>query len=176
MPALEKCDYGLLAGSRRKPSFSPRTPPGDSRLWAEGPLTCAWIKAEANPAETPVNQSAEKGARRLDSTRSAKKARARKIARAIVRVTAHSEHTTPGWCGGAGRARTGPIHPATRTFMALRILVNREQEELDSLLELAPRLIRSGGRLVIISFMSSEDRKVKEKFRSLAKEGVAQIP
>ncbi len=59
--------------------------------------------------------------------------------------------------------------------MALRILVNREQEELDSLLEIAPGLIRSGGRLVVISFMSSEDRKVKEKFRSLAKEGVVTI-
>jgi 16S rRNA (cytosine1402-N4)-methyltransferase len=59
--------------------------------------------------------------------------------------------------------------------MALRILVNQEQEELDSLLEVAPRLIRSGGRLVIISFMSSEDRKVKEKFRSLAKEGIGTL-
>jgi 16S rRNA (cytosine1402-N4)-methyltransferase len=59
--------------------------------------------------------------------------------------------------------------------MALRILVNREQEELDSLLEIAPTLIRNGGRLVVISFMSSEDRKVKEKFRSLSKEGVGGI-
>jgi 16S rRNA (cytosine1402-N4)-methyltransferase len=59
--------------------------------------------------------------------------------------------------------------------MALRLLVNREQEELDSLLETAPTVVRSGGRMVVISFMSSEDRKVKEKFRSLAREGLGVI-
>jgi 16S rRNA (cytosine1402-N4)-methyltransferase len=53
--------------------------------------------------------------------------------------------------------------------MALRMVVNREQEELDALLELAPSLVKQGGRIVIISFMSLEDRKVKEKFRELAR-------
>lgn len=66
--------------------------------------------------------------------------------------------------------RTGPMHPATRTFMALRMLVNREQEELDALLKAAPEMVKPGGRIVIISFMSLEDRKVKEKFRELARE------
>ena len=66
--------------------------------------------------------------------------------------------------------RTGPMHPATRTFQALRIVVNREMEELDALLEAAPRMVRTGGRIVI-SFHSLEDRKVKESFRELARSG-----
>jgi 16S rRNA (cytosine1402-N4)-methyltransferase len=54
--------------------------------------------------------------------------------------------------------------------MALRIAVNEEQEELDRLLETGPELVATGGRMVVISFMSLEDRKVKQRFRSLARE------
>jgi 16S rRNA (cytosine1402-N4)-methyltransferase len=54
--------------------------------------------------------------------------------------------------------------------MALRMVVNQEPEELDALLELAPDLVKPGGRIVIISFMSLEDRKVKESFRDLQRE------
>jgi len=57
--------------------------------------------------------------------------------------------------------------------MALRMVVNREQEELDALLERAPRMVKPGGRIVMISFMSLEDRKVKESFRELARAGKA---
>jgi 16S rRNA (cytosine1402-N4)-methyltransferase len=59
--------------------------------------------------------------------------------------------------------------------MALRIAVNEEQPELDSLLEAAPELVESGGRIVIISFMSLEDAKVKRSFQALAREGRARI-
>lgn len=55
--------------------------------------------------------------------------------------------------------------------MALRIAVNDEPGELDRLLAVGPGLLRKGGRMVVISFMSSDDRKVKERFRSLAREG-----
>jgi len=71
--------------------------------------------------------------------------------------------------------RTGRLHPATRTFMALRMAVNDEPRELDSLLEMAPGLVTPGGRIVIISFMSLEDRKVKEKFRNLGRGGRAEV-
>jgi len=61
-------------------------------------------------------------------------------------------------------ARSKSIHPATRTFMALRLAVNRELESLEQGLEAAIRLLRSGGRIVVLSYHSLEDRIVKETF------------
>ena len=57
--------------------------------------------------------------------------------------------------------------------MALRMVVNQEMEELDALLTRAPQMVRPGGRIVIISFHSLEDRKVKNSFRELARTGKA---
>jgi 16S rRNA (cytosine1402-N4)-methyltransferase len=96
--------------------------------------------------------------------------RARTIARAIVR--ARPIRDTLHLAGVVERAvpRTGRLHPATLTFQALRRAVNREAEELGALLDAAPGLVRSGGRIVIISFMSLEDRQVKQAFRQLAGE------
>src|ERR1035437_3866353 len=90
------------------------------------------------------------------------KRRARKIARAIVR--ARPLRSTLHLADVVQRAvpRTGRLHPATKTFMALRMAVNEEPEELGRLLETGPELLKSGGRMVVISFMSSDDRAVKE--------------
>lgn len=65
-------------------------------------------------------------------------------------------------------ARHGRIHPATRTFQALRIAVNDEMGELDSFLSAAPAKLKIGGRLAVISYHSLEDRRVKRAFRSYA--------
>jgi 16S rRNA (cytosine1402-N4)-methyltransferase len=101
--------------------------------------------------------------------------RSRRIARAIVR--ARPIKTTGQLAKLIEQVvpRTEKIHPATRTFMALRIAVNSEREELDALLESIPRLVKPGGRAVIITFMSLEDRKVKQSFQALAKAGRANI-
>jgi 16S rRNA (cytosine1402-N4)-methyltransferase len=63
------------------------------------------------------------------------------------------------------------IHPATRTFQALRIRVNAELEEIDALLGSAPALLKPGGRLVLISFHSLEDRLVKDALRAARETG-----
>src|ERR1035438_5526315 len=101
--------------------------------------------------------------------------RARKIARAIVR--ARPLRSTLHLADVVERAvpRTGRLHPATKTFMALRMAVKDESGQLDRLLETGPGLLRSGGRMVVIAFMSIDDRKVKEKFRELGRQARAAI-
>lgn len=100
----------------------------------------------------------------------------RRIARAIVLARRKKPLETTGELASivrraAGRSRRPGLDPATRTFQALRIYVNRELEALpDSLADLA-RCLAPGGRLVVISFHSLEDREVKQTFRSLASQG-----
>ncbi|MBI4159919.1 16S rRNA (cytosine(1402)-N(4))-methyltransferase RsmH [Candidatus Wolfebacteria bacterium] len=69
----------------------------------------------------------------------------------------------------------GRIHPATRVFQGLRIYVNHEMENLDTALRKLPRIMASHGRVVLISFHSLEDRRVKQAFRELEKRGKARI-
>ena len=140
----------------------------------DGPLDMRMTQGTGMTAADLVNFTAEKAIAdlifQLGEERSA-----RKIARAIVR--ARPIRSTLHLADVVLRAvpRTGRLHPATKTFMALRRAVNDEPRELERLLELGPGLLRSGGRLVVISFMSSEDREVKEKFKTLAREGRGEI-
>jgi 16S rRNA (cytosine1402-N4)-methyltransferase len=69
------------------------------------------------------------------------------------------------------RSKPGDIHPATRTFQALRIFVNEELEELQTALAAAERVLKPGGRLVVVSFHSLEDRIVKNFLGERSKTG-----
>ncbi|MBI2834842.1 MAG: 16S rRNA (cytosine(1402)-N(4))-methyltransferase RsmH [Acidobacteria bacterium] len=97
---------------------------------------------------------------------------ARRIARAIVEAPRRSPVETTGQLaaivrGAMPRRRYGRIDPATRTFQAIRIWVNRELEGLDGFLEAAVRRLAAASRLVVITFHSLEDRIVKHAFRAL---------
>jgi 16S rRNA (cytosine1402-N4)-methyltransferase len=67
------------------------------------------------------------------------------------------------------------LHPATRTFLALRIAVNRELEELEQFLRRVPTTIKLGGRVVVLSYHSLEDRLVKQAFRAGAAAGTLRV-
>ena len=103
--------------------------------------------------------------------------RSRRIARAIVRARPIS--TTAELArvvsAAAPSMKSDKIHPATRTFQALRIRVNDELGEIRSLLGSAPSLLKPGGRLAVISFHSLEDRLVKDAMRAGAQEGIWEL-
>lgn len=150
------------------------TPDRGFSFMAPGPVDMRMDRSVGVTAEEIVNTVDERTLANL-IFEYAEERRSRQIARAIVRArpirdTAHLAEVIEG-----AVPRTGPIHPATRTFMALRIVVNEELAELDSLLETAPDVVRAGGRIVIITFMSLEDRKVKQSFQELARRGRARI-
>ncbi len=104
----------------------------------------------------------------------------RRIARAIVDARRQSPINTTGTLAAIVRRaipRRGwmRIDPATRTFQALRIWVNRELEGLDRFLEAAARRLRSGARIVVVTFHSLEDRIVKHTFRALEQSDEAAV-
>jgi 16S rRNA (cytosine1402-N4)-methyltransferase len=146
------------------------TPERGFSLMADGPLDMRMHRGQPTTADDFVNLASEKELADL-IYQFGEERRSRRISRAIVR--ARPIHTTQRLSGVIEEAvpRTSKIHPATQTFMALRMAVNDEPAELDRLLEIAPDLVKSGGRIVILTFMSLEDRKVKQSFQALAREG-----
>jgi 16S rRNA (cytosine1402-N4)-methyltransferase len=175
--ALPACGIGKLNGVLADLGVSRyqlTEPARGFSFLADGPLDMRMDRTTGMTAADLVNQYAEKALADL-IFQLGEERRARKIARAVVR--ARPIRSTLHLAGVVERAvpRTSRLHPATRTFMALRMFVNDEQGELDRLLAVAPELLAPGGRLVVISFMSLEDRKVKQRFRGLAREGRAAI-
>ena len=101
----------------------------------------------------------------------------RRIAKMIVRArpirdTAHLATTVAGARKQWGRQR---LHPATKTFLALRIAVNREMEELGQFLSRTPTTIVPGGRMVVLTYHSREDRVVKQAFQAGEREGMLRV-
>ncbi|WP_346017050.1 16S rRNA (cytosine(1402)-N(4))-methyltransferase RsmH [Pseudenhygromyxa sp. WMMC2535] len=104
---------------------------------------------------------------------------ARRIAKAVIvarpRTTGALAQVVEEAMSARARRQLGRrIHPATRTFQALRIAVNEELEELDALLEAGPERLAVGGRMGVISFHSLEDRRIKRRFAALSR--VAELP
>ena len=107
----------------------------------------------------------------------------RRIARFIVRERQNRPIATTGQLaaivcralGQLGQRRKSRIHPATRTFQALRIAVNNELENLERLLAAASGLLAEGGRIAVISYHSLEDRMVKFNFKANEKDGIYKI-
>ncbi len=170
--SVEQVD-GLLAdlGVSR---FQLTEPERGFSLMASGPLDMRMDRSQDAPASEIVNTWAEKALADL-IYQFGEERRSRRISRAIVR--ARPIHTTERLARVIEEAvpRTGRLHPATQTFMALRMAVNEEPEELDSLLAIAPDIVKSGGRIVVITFMSLEDRKVKRSFQALVRSGRASM-
>jgi 16S rRNA (cytosine1402-N4)-methyltransferase len=143
---------------------------------SDGPLDMRMDTRSGETAEQVVNQEDENELANL-IYEFGEERRSRRIARAIVRAR---PITTTAELARVVSAAAPPmkgdkIHPATRTFQALRIRVNNELGEIQSLLKSAGSLLKPGGRLVLISFHSLEDRLVKDAFREAGQAKVLKV-
>jgi 16S rRNA (cytosine1402-N4)-methyltransferase len=135
--------------------------PLDMRMNPDSPLT----------AEEIVNFWPEKELAYL-LYKNAEERDSRRIARAIVRARPirDTEHLATVVAGGRKARGRQRLHPATKTFLALRTAVNREEEELGQFLSRTPATLSFGGRWIVLSYQSLEDRMVKHAFQKLARE------
>ena len=143
---------------------------------ADGPLDMRMDTRTGPTAAQVVNEENERELANLIYEYGEER-RSRRIARAIVR--GRPLRTTGELArivaAAAPPMKSDKIHPATRTFQALRIFVNRELGEIKDLLEAAPLLLKPSGRLAVISFHSLEDRIVKDSLREGAHQGIWEI-
>ncbi len=147
---------------------------------AEGPLDMRLDPQGPRMAADLVNRLPEKQLADL-IYRYGDERYSRRIARAIVSArkerpigsTTELSRVVEGAIPPAARRARRGVHPATRTFLALRVAVNDELASLDALLSALPGVLAVGGRAAIISFHSLEDRRVKTAFAALARAGKA---
>ena len=141
-----------------------------------GPLDMRMSDAGELTADEIVNRWPEKELADL-LYREADEHDSRRIAKAVMRArpirdTAHLATIVAGARKQWGRQK---LHPATKTFLALRIAVNREMEELGQFLTRTPDTLNSCGRWVVLSYHSSEDRKVKHAFQEAERLGTLRV-
>ena len=143
---------------------------------ADGPLDMRMDTRSGPTAAQVVNEASERELADLIYEYGEER-RSRTVARAIVRgrpVTSTGQLARIV-ASAVPAMKHGHIHPATRTFQALRIYVNRELDEIRALLEAAPRLLKPSARLVVISFHSLEDRIAKDSLREGTGQGIWRI-
>jgi len=141
-----------------------------------GPLDMRMDAGDEVTADEIVNRWSEKEIADL-LYEQAEEHDSRRIAKAIVRArpirdTAHLATVVAGARKQWGRQR---LHPATKTFLALRIAVNREMEELGQFLSRTPATLNSGGRWVVLTYHSGEDRQVKQAFQRGERVGTLKV-
>jgi len=140
----------------------------------DGPLDMRMDRSQPLRAYDLVNEETEADLANLLQHWGEERA-ARRIARSIIAARRRRPIETTAELRAIvervlGPRRAGGVHPATRTFQALRIAVNREVESLAAFLESAPALLSAGGRMAVIAYHSLEDRAVKERMRALARD------
>jgi 16S rRNA (cytosine1402-N4)-methyltransferase len=187
---LERADFGEIAAAMRQhhfdgadailadlgmSSYALDDPNRGFSFRLDGPLDMRMDDRETLRARDIVNEESAEELARIIYTYGEERG-SRRIARMIVEARRRAPIETTGELRaiveralGAHR-RSGP-HPATRTFQALRIAVNREMESLAAILRDGPAMLNPGGRMLVISYHSLEDRPVKERFRELARAG-----
>ena len=143
---------------------------------AEGPLDMRMDPRSERTADQVVNRLDEKTLADV-IYEFGEERRSRRIARAIVRSRPirTTTHLAEVISAASRSMKSERIHPATRTFQAIRIFVNRELEDLEALLASVPQVLKPGGRLVIISFHSLEDRRVKDALREGERRGLYRV-
>lgn len=142
-----------------------------------GPLDMRMAPAATTTAEAIVNQAPERDLANL-IYQLGEERHSRRIARAIVKARPIRKTTELAQVvtrSIPSRAGLHQIHPATRTFLALRLAVNRELENLEGFLAKALAVLAPGGRLVVVSFHSLEDRPVKHAFQAWQREDKIRI-
>ena len=143
---------------------------------ADGPIDMRMDTREGPTAAQVVNEANERELADLIYEYGEER-RSRRVARAIVRgrPVATTGQLARIVASAVPAMKQERIHPATRTFQALRIFVNRELDEIRELLQAAPRLLKPSARLVVISFHSLEDRIAKDSLREGAQKGIWEI-
>lgn len=173
---LDECGtpgVGAILADFGMSSFALNDPERGFSFRLDGPLDMRMDVRQTLRAYDIVNEEGEQELSRLIYAYGEDRA-ARRIARAIVEARRRRPLETTGDLravieGAIGGHRERGIHPATRTFQALRIAVNHELESLDIFLKRAPGRLTVGGRIITLAYHSLEDRAVKERFSELAR-------
>jgi 16S rRNA (cytosine1402-N4)-methyltransferase len=187
---LRHCDFASIADAMAECGFAPADailadlgmssyalddPERGLSFRFDGPLDMRMDRSGGVRAYDLVNEDSEVELARILFEYGEERA-SRRIARAIVNARRIRPVATTGELRAIvervlGPRRRGGVHPATRSFQALRIAVNHEIESLAALLEHGPRMLAVGGRMVVLAYHSLEDRAVKENFRTRSRDG-----